>query len=83
MFARVHSAQEDGCRPKGAAIAIHDNFLSTQREQEGMTALKKIMVDIRRARRSEAENLIRGIRDIGYQINLGSSIPLIKDLRIK
>ena len=31
----------------------------------------------------EAEDLIRGIRDIGHQINLKSSTPLIKDLRIK
>ena len=36
----------------------------------------------RQARRLKAENLIRGIRDIGHQINLKSSIPLIKDLRM-
>ena len=30
----------------------------------------------------DVDNLIRGIRDIGHQINLGSSIPLITNLRI-
>ena len=39
-------------------------------------------MDISLARRSEAENLIGGIRDIGHQINLGSSTLLITDLRI-
>ena len=37
---------------------------------------------VKRARRLDADNLIGGIRDIGHQINLGSSIPLITDLRI-
>ena len=32
--------------------------------------------------RLEAKDLIKGIRDIGYLINLKSSTPLIKDLRI-
>ena len=36
----------------------------------------------RRAQRLDINNLIGGIRDTGYQINLGSSIPLIIDLRI-
>ena len=40
------------------------------------------MVDISLAQRLKAKNLIKGIRDIGYQINLKSSIPLILDLRI-
>ena len=35
----------------------------------------------RRVRRLDIDNLIGGIRDIGYQINLGSSIPLITDLK--
>ena len=35
----------------------------------------------KRARRLDIDNLIKGIRDIGHQINLGSSIPLIADLR--
>ena len=39
-------------------------------------------MDISLARRSETKNLIGGIRDISYQINLGSSIPLIIDLRM-
>ena len=34
-------------------------------------------------RRLDAEDLIEGIRDIGCQIDLGSGIPLIKDLRIE
>ena len=38
---------------------------------------------VSRARRLEAEDLIKGIRDIGYQINLESSTPLIKDLRME
>ena len=40
------------------------------------------MVDTSLAQHSEAEDLIKSIREIGYQINLGSSIPLILDLRI-
>ena len=40
------------------------------------------MVDISLAQRLEVKNLIRGIRDISHQINLGSSTPLITDLRI-
>ena len=39
-------------------------------------------MDTSLARRSEAEDLIKGIREIDYQINLGSSTPLISDLRI-
>ena len=38
---------------------------------------------ISRVQRLDAENLIGGTRDIGYQINLKSSTPLIKDLRIR
>ena len=40
------------------------------------------MVDTSLAQRLEVEDLIRSIRDISYQINSGSSIPLIIDLRI-
>ena len=36
-----------------------------------------------RVQRSEIKDIIGGIRDIGYQINLKSSTPLIKDLRIE
>ena len=43
---------------------------------------RSIIVDTSLARRLEAEDLIKGIRDIVYQINLGSSTPLITDLRI-
>ena len=42
----------------------------------------KIIVDISLTRYLKAEDLIKGIRDIGYQINLKSSIPLIANLRI-
>ena len=35
-----------------------------------------------RARRLDIEDLIKGIKDIGYQNNLKSSTPLIIDLRI-
>ena len=37
----------------------------------------------KRVRRLDAENLIGGIRDIGHQINLKSSIPLIKNLKME
>ena len=37
---------------------------------------------VNRARRLNAEDLIGGIRDIGHQINLESSIPLILNLKI-
>ena len=36
----------------------------------------------RRVQHLDIDNLIRGIRDIGHQINLRSSIPLIADLKI-
>ena len=36
----------------------------------------------RRVRRLNTKNLTGGIRDIDYQNNLESSIPLIADLRI-
>ena len=39
-------------------------------------------MDTSLAQRLEAENLIKGIKDIGHQINLKSSTPLIADLRI-
>ena len=38
---------------------------------------------VKRAQCLNVDNLIEGIRDIGYQINLGSSTPLIKDLRME
>ena len=47
-----------------------------------MILLNKIMVDISLARHSKIENLIENIRDIGHQINLGSSIALIADLKM-
>ena len=37
-----------------------------QREQEGMILLSKRIIIINKARRLNAVNLIRGIRDIGY-----------------
>ena len=37
---------------------------------------------VSRAQRLKAEDLIKGIRDISYQINLESNTPLIIDLRI-
>ena len=46
-----------------------------------ISPLKEIEV-ASRARRSKAEDLIKSIRDIGHQINLKSSIPLIKNLRM-
>ena len=40
------------------------------------------MVNTSLARHLKAKNLIKGIRDISHQINLGNSIPLITDLKI-
>ena len=37
---------------------------------------------VRKIQCLDIEDLIRGIRDISHQINLESSTPLIKDLRI-
>ena len=82
MFTRVHLAQEEGWRLDKATIAIHDSLLSTQRKQGGIMSPNKIIVDISLARRLEAEDLIKNIRDIGHQINLESSIPLIINLKI-
>ena len=36
---------------------------------------------ISRVQRSDVKDLIKGIRDIGHQINLKRSTPLITDLR--
>ena len=66
MFARVHLVQEENWRPDKAAITIYNNFLLTQREQEGMISPKKIIVNTNLTRCSNAEDLIGGIRDIGY-----------------
>ena len=40
------------------------------------------MVDTSLAQRLEAKDLIKNIKDIGHQINLKSSIPLITDLKM-
>ena len=47
-----------------------------------MISPNKIIVDTSLARHSEVKDLIRGIKDIGHQINSGSSIPLILNLRM-
>ena len=47
-----------------------------------MISLSKKITVTTRARRLDTKNLIGGIRDIGHQNNLGSSTPLIIDLRI-
>ena len=39
-------------------------------------------MDTNLAQRSEAKDLIGGIKDINYQINLKNSIPLIINLRM-
>ena len=38
---------------------------------------------VSRVQRLDVKDLMGGIRDTGHQINLESSTPLIKDLRIK
>ena len=51
-----------------------------------MISLSKIITATslkRRARRLDAKDLTEGIKDIGHQINLKSSTPLIKDLKIE
>ena len=48
-----------------------------------MISLNKRITATTRTRRLDAEDLIKGIRDIGYQINLKNNIPLIKDLKIE
>ena len=84
MFARVHSAQEEGWRPDGAAIATHTNFFSAQREQEGMITPRDSMVVTSRLRRSDEEYLIGGIRnDEGHQIENRNATPLIDDLEMR
>ena len=47
-----------------------------------MISLSKRITATTRAQRLDTKDLIKGIRDIGYQINLGNSTPLIADLRI-
>jgi len=84
MFDLVHSTQEEGWRPEGAAIATHTNFFSSQREHEGMISPGERIVDTTRARRSDAEDLTAGIRnEEGHQIESGHSTPLIDDLEIE
>ena len=41
------------------------------------------MDTVNRVRCLDIENLIKGIKDIGHQINLESSTPLIKNLRME
>ena len=79
----MYLAQEEGWRPNRAVIATHTNPFNTQREQVGITSPSKRITATTQTRRLDAKDLIGGIRDIGYQINLKSSIPLIKDLKIK
>ena len=82
MFAFIYLVQEEGWRLEGDTIAIYTNFFSEQREQVGIILLSDRIVKITYARRLDVEDLIEGIRNIGYQIKLGDAIPLIKDLEI-
>jgi transposase InsO family protein len=82
MFARVHSAQEEGWRPVGATMATHTNFFSAQREQEGMTSPNDRIAAITRARLTEAaEGGI--IRNEDHQIESGNTTPLVDDLEMQ
>src|SRR6266702_8980908 len=83
MFAFVHSAQEEGWRPDGDTIATYTNPTFEQREQEGMISPSKRIVSVTRARRSEAEDLIRGIRNKDHQIELEGTTPWIDNLEIE
>jgi transposase InsO family protein len=84
VFALVHSEQEEGWRPDGAAIATHTNPFFAQREQ-GLIISPSREIDVaRRARRSDAEDLIGGIRnEEGHQVESGHSTPLIDDLEME
>ena len=62
MFAFVHSAQEEGWRLEGDAIATQTSPLSTQREQENITSPTERMRAISTARRENVKDLITGIR---------------------
>ena len=66
MFDLVHSAQEEGWRPDGATIATHTNPFDAQREQVGMISPSERITATTRARRSEAEDLMGGVRDTGH-----------------
>ena len=47
-----------------------------------MISPSKKIEAVNKTRHLDAEDLIKGIKNIGHQINLGSSTPLITDLRI-
>ena len=66
MFTFVHSAQEEGWQPEGDMIAIYTNPTFKQREQEGIISPSKRIIRTRQAQRSEAEDLITGIRNKEY-----------------
>ena len=59
----MHLKQEKGWQLKGAIIVIYTNFFSSQREQEGMILLNKRITATIQARRSDAKDLIGGIRN--------------------
>ena len=55
-----------------------------QQEQEGIISPSKRIVAIIQVQRSDAKDLIRGIRNKeGHQINTEYSTPLINDLETK
>ena len=66
MFAFIHLEQEEGWRPEGDAIAIYTNPFLVQREQGDITLPSDSMVNTMRIRRLDVEDLIGGIRNIGY-----------------
>ena len=63
MFNLVHLKQEEGWRPNRAIIVTQINFFSAQREHEGIISPSKRIIDITQARRLDAKDLIRGIRN--------------------
>ena len=63
MFNLVYLAQEEGWRLDEAIIIIYTNFFSTQREYVSITLLSKRITAATRARRSDAVDLIGGIKN--------------------
>ena len=63
MFNLVHLIQEEGWRLKKTVIVIQTNFFSLQREQEGIISPNKRITAIVQARRSDAIDLIKSIRN--------------------
>ncbi len=63
MFTFVHLAQKEGWRLDRATIAIQMSPFLTQQEQKGIISPNNKMVKIKQVRRSEAQDLIKSIKN--------------------